>query len=277
MSRILVVGASGNVGSEIVRLLKEQGHSVKTTTSKPSRSADQVHVDLLTGQGIHEAFEGVDRAFFLSPGGYADQYKTLSPLIQEAKRRGLEKVVLMTAMGADANEASPMRRAELELEKSGLAYNIIRPNWFMQNFNTFWVQGIHQQGKILLPAKKAKVSFIDTRDISAVAAKLLTTGQFDNRAFNLTGPTAIDHDEVAQWISKSTGKKIVYQEITPADLRKGLLGAGLREDYTDFLLLIFGYLAEGYNATTTDSVKSIIGRDPISFAQYAQDYKKSWL
>src|SRR6185503_14578197 len=109
----------------------------------------------------------------------ADQYKVLSPLIQEAKRQGLEKVVLMTAMGANAVETAPFRRAEIELEKSGLTYNIVRPNWFFQNFNTFWIQGILNYGKILVPGGNAKTSFIDARDISAVVAKLLTTSEFD--------------------------------------------------------------------------------------------------
>jgi uncharacterized protein YbjT (DUF2867 family) len=169
----------------------------------------------------------------------------LSPLIQEAKRRGLQKVVLMTAMGADMNDAAPMRKAEIELENSGLAYNIIRPNWFMQNFNSFWVQSIREQGKILLPAKQAKVSFIDSRDISAVAAKLLTSNDRNNRAFNLTGARAIHHSQVADEISKATGKSVVYQNIEPATLKQGLLAAGVPEDYSDFLVLIFGYLAEG--------------------------------
>src|SRR5687768_9860572 len=116
--KILVVGANGVVGSELVRLLKEQGHSVRVTTSKAASGGDQVQVNLVTGEGIRQAFEGVDRAFLLSPSGYGDQYKILSPLIQEARRRGLQKVVLMSAFGADANDAAPLRRAEIELEKS---------------------------------------------------------------------------------------------------------------------------------------------------------------
>lgn len=276
---VLVVGASGTVGSELSRLLKEQGYSVRATTSKPVKddSASLVHVNLATGEGITKAFEGVDKAFFLSPPGYADQYAMLSPLVQEAKRRGLKKVVLMTAMGANASEDTPFRRVEIELEKSGLAYNIIRPNWFLQNFNTFWIQGIREQGKILLPAGNAKVSFIDARDISAVAAKLLTSDEFNNKDFDLTGSESVDHAQVAAAISKATGKTITYQEIKPEELKAGLLAAGLPKDYTDFLLLIMGFLREGYSARTTDNVKLITGKAPHTLAAYAQDYKASWL
>ena len=165
---VLIVGASGTVGSELVRLLKADGYQTRAITSQKTKvGPGQVYANLATGESLSAAFEGVDRAYLLSPPGYADQYKILSPLIQEAKRRGLKKVVLMTAMGANANEASPLRRAEVELEKSGLTYNIIRPNWFMQNFNTFWVQGIREQHVIALPAGTARTSFIDARDISA--------------------------------------------------------------------------------------------------------------
>lgn len=273
---ILVVGANGMVGTELVRLLRQQGKNVRTTTSKKASGQSEAHLNLVTGEGITAAFEGVTKAFFLSPPGYADQHTLLSPLIQEAKRRGLEKVVLMTAMGANAVETSPFRRAEIELEKSGLAYNIIRPNWFMQNFHTFWIQGIKEQGKILLPAGKAKTSFIDARDISAVAAKLLTSDLLPNQDLDLTGPEALDHAQVADELSRATGKKIAYQETSPAEFRQGLYGAGLPRDYADFLVLIMGFLREGYAERTTENVRKILGREPSGFRQYAHDHKTNW-
>lgn len=275
---ILVIGASGTVGSELVSQLKTNGYSIRATTSKAvsSSDSDTVHVNLATGDGITAAFEDVDKAFLMSPPGYADQYALVSPLIQEAKRRGLKKVVLMTAMGANASDSTPFRRAELDLEKSGLNYNIIRPNWFLQNFNTFWLQSINEHSKILLPAGKAKASFIDARDIASVAAKLLTTNNFDGKDFDLTGPEAVDHDQVAGEISKASGRKITYQEISPDELRQSLLKAGAPKDYTEFLLLIMGYLKEGYNARLTSNVKEITGHAPKSLSDYVKDYKNYW-
>ncbi len=275
---VLIVGASGTVGSELVRLLKADGYQTRAVTSQKAKvGPGQVYANLATGEGLSAAFEGVDRAYLLSPPGYADQYKILSPLIQEAKRRGLKKVVLMTAMGANANEASPLRRAEVELEKSGLTYNIIRPNWFMQNFNTFWVQGIREQHVIALPAGTARTSFIDARDISAVAARLLVDDSLSGKAFDLTGPAAVTHAEAAAAISSATGLSVRYQDIEPKVLKDGLLSAGLPADYVDFMILIFGFLKEGYSAGITSSVKDILGREPHSLTQYVQDYKKSWL
>ncbi|MCB0415702.1 MAG: SDR family oxidoreductase [Bdellovibrionales bacterium] len=274
--KVLVIGASGTVGSLIVQKLKEKGYQVSAATSKPVKSEEQVQIDLASGQGLKSAFEGVDRAFLISPPGYANQYEILSPLIQEAKRRGLKKVVLMTAFGANADESSPFRRAEVELEKSGLNYNIIRPNWFFQNFSTYWVSGIKEHNKILVPAGTAKVSFIDVRDIASTAVELLTSDEFANRDFDLTGPESLDHDQIAELISKVSGKSVTYEEIKPEVLKEGLLGAGFPEDYVDFMLLIFGYLREGYSADVTDSVKTVLGREAIGFEQYSREFKGSW-
>jgi uncharacterized protein YbjT (DUF2867 family) len=275
--KILAIGASGTVGSGIVRILKKQGHAVVAATSKKAVDPDQVFVNVVTGEGLRAAFEGVDRAFFLSPPGHADMYGILAPLIQEAKRRALKKVVLMTAFGANASDETPFRRAELDLERSGLAFNVIRPNWFFQNFNTYWIQGIREQAKILVPAGPAKASFIDTRDISAVAAKLLVDDTLSNSAFDLTGPESVDHAEVAQAISKATTKTVTYESIPADTLKQGLLSAGFAKDYVEFFMLITGFLREGYNAPVTGAVREILGRDPISLAQYASDSKKAWL
>lgn len=277
--RILIVGASGTVGSELSRLLKKQGHRVRATTSKKVTQAtdELVHINLATGEGIRDAFEGVDRAFLLSPPGHADQHAILSPLIFEAKRRGLKKVVLMTAMGANANEQSPFRKAEIDLEKSGLNYNIIRPNWFLQNFNTFWIQGINTESAIALPAGTAKVSFIDARDISAVAAKLLISDKFDRQDFDLTGSESLTHADVARVLSRVSGRNIVYKDITADEFKKGLLQAGLPASYADVLVTIMGFLKEGYSERVTTRVSDITGAKPRTLEQYANDFKQSWI
>ncbi|MGZ3826816.1 MAG: SDR family oxidoreductase [Bdellovibrio sp.] len=276
---ILVIGATGTVGSELMRILKSEGHTVRGTTSKPVKPSENhlVQVDLSSGAGLEKAFAGVDRAFLLSPPGFANQFQILSSLINQTQKSKVKKVVLMSAMGASASDSTPFRQAEIQLENSGLEYNIIRPNWFLQNFNTFWIQGIKEQGKILVPAGNAKVSFIDARDISAVAAKLLTSSDHANQAFDLTGSISHTHDEVAQALSKVTGKIIKYQEIPPETLKQGLLAASLPGDYVEFLLMIFGFLREGYNSRIENSVNTVLGRSPLSLEDYAGDYCKYWL
>jgi uncharacterized protein YbjT (DUF2867 family) len=275
---VLVFGATGNIGSEVMRLLKNEGFRVRGTTSQTiPKGSDLVHVNLATGEGIDAAMDRVDRAFLMSPPGYSDQYSILSPLIQEAKRRNLKKVVLMTSLGANSSDSTPFRRAELELENSGLSYNIVRPNWFYQNFNTFWVSGIHSQGKILLPAGNAQVGFIDTRDVAAVIEKLLTTNQHSKQAFDITGPELVDHHTVANAISSATGKVITYQEIEPETLFSGLISSGVPNEYAEFIIAILGYLRKGCSAVTNGNVEFILKREPIGLGKYANDYRNAWL
>ncbi len=276
MSQILVIGASGTVGSELVKLLKSKGQNVLQATSKTGVNPGQVHLNLLDRKNIDVAFENVDRVFLLSPPGYTNQDQILNPLIDMAKKKGVKKVVLMTAMGANAVESAPLRQAEIHLEKSGLNYNIIRPNWFMQNFNTYWIKGINKDSKIYLPVAKAKGSFIDARDIAATAAELLLTEKFNNQDFDLTSEEAIDHDQAASLLSQATGRKISFQDITPEAMHASLLNAGLPKDYTDFMIMILGYFKEGYSQKTTDAVERITGKKPRTFNQYANDYKASW-
>lgn len=272
----LVVGASGTVGSELSRLLAARGHRVLRTTRNPT-SADQVQLDLATGEGLADALTGVDRAFLLAPPGHVNQDELLVPLIEAARAQRLKKVVLMTAMGADVSDDLPLRKAELALIGSGVAWNVIRPNWFMQNFQTFWLHGIQTQNKILLPVGSAKGSFIDARDIAAVATQLLSHGDFDQQAFDLTGPRALDHDEVAAILSQAAGRTITFEDITADAMRAGLLQGGVPAPYAEFMVTILGYFKAGYAERTTDAVQRITGRAPRSIEQYAQDNRQAWV
>ncbi len=236
-----------------------------------------MHVDLATGAGLTPALTGADAAFLLSPPGFTNQDELLAPVIDAARTLGVGKVVLMTAMGADADPAGPLRKTETHLEGSGLTWNVIRPNWFMQNFNTYWLHGITHAGAIQLPVGDAKGSFIDARDIAAVAAALLVRSDWDNREFDLTGAEALDHDAVARILSQEVGRKIVYDDITPDETRAGLLAAGLPAAYAEFMLVILGFFKLGYAERVTDAVGTITGRAPRTFEGYARDYRDAFV
>ena len=273
----LVIGASGTVGSALVQNLRARGQTVRLATSRTPTQPDQVQVDVLQRQGLEAAFQGVQRAFLMAPPGYVPQDHLLVPLIEQARAAGVQKVVLMSAMGADAAPDTPLRKTELALEASGLAWNTIRPNWFMQNFHTFWVQGIREQGRIFLPIGSARGSFIDARDIADVGAELLLGDAHVNQAFDLTGAEALNHDEVAAILSRETGRDIRHQEIPPEAMLQGLLGAGLPAPYAEFLVVILGYFAAGYAERRTDAVQRITGRAPRSFAAYAREFRAQWV
>lgn len=276
MTTTLVIGANGQIGSTLAGLLAAQGQTVRRATSRTPTQAGEVPLNLATGEGLASALAGADQLFLMAPPGFANQHELLIPAIDAAKAAGVRKLLLLSAMGANADDNIPLRRAELHLERSGLAWNVIRPNWFMQNFHTFWLHGIQTQGQILLPVGNAKGSFIDTRDIAAVAAKLLSSDDFVNAAHDLTGSESLDHTQVAAILSKAAGRPIGYTDIPEDAMRQGLLGAGLPADYAEFLLVILGAFKAGYSAGITDSVQRITGNAPIRLEQYAQDFKSHW-
>ncbi len=111
----LVIGASGTVGSALVQNLRARGQTVRLATSRAPTQPDQVQLDVLQRQGLEAAFQGVQRAFLMAPPGYVPQDHLLVPLIEQARAAGVKKVVLMSAMGADAAPDTPMRKAELAL------------------------------------------------------------------------------------------------------------------------------------------------------------------
>lgn len=280
MSLTLVVGASGAVGGAVVSELVQRGERVRAISSKAQPAAagpvQWVRADVVGGEGLDAAFEGVTRAFVFSPPGHVNQHEINIPLIRRAQAARLDKLVLMTAMGANADPQAPLRLAELALEGAGLAYNIVRPNWFMQNFSAAWLPGILATGKIRLPAGDARTSFIDVRDVAAVAARLLTGHDVDNRAFDLTGPAALTHAEVAAELSKVAGRRVDYENVDPAELRTALVAGGAPAPYADFLVTILGFLAAGYNERTTSDVRDLLGREPTAFDRYARDHRQAW-
>lgn len=276
MTTTLVIGANGQIGSTLASLLAAQGQTVRRATSRTASQPGEVHVNMATGEGLAQALTGANQLFLMCPPGFANQHELAIPAIDAAKAVGVRKVLLLSAMGANADDSIPLRRAELYLERSGLAWNVIRPNWFMQNFHTFWLHGIQTQSQIFLPVGNAKGSFIDTRDIAAVAAKLLSSDNFVNAAHDVTGSESLDHTQVAAILSKAAGRTIGYTEIAEDAMRQGLLGAGMPADYTEFLLVILGAFKAGYAERITDGVQRITGQAPIRFEQYAQDFKAHW-
>ena len=281
MARYSIVGASGTVGAALLRSLPallSDGDTIQAATSnhaKAGRSVDGVawvHLDLVTGEGRDAALAGVDRLFMLSPPGHADQERLLAPLISEAAQRGLQKIVLMTALGVDASDG-PLRRVELALERSGVPFNVLRPNWFMQNFHTFWRHPIVTTSSLPLPAGTAPVSFIDARDIGEVAARLLVDDRHAGRAFELTGPQALTHAEAAQVLSEAVGRRIAYLDVEPAVFHRDLVAAGLPADYADLLVQLMAFVKAGYNARVSPDVEALLGKPARSLAAYAREFR----
>ncbi|EGE59827.1 UNVERIFIED_ORG: uncharacterized protein YbjT (DUF2867 family) [Rhizobium esperanzae] len=271
-SKILVIGANGTVGRHVVDGLLAKGEAVKAASraGKLVANAEGVVFDYAKPETFGPAFDGVDRAYVLLASGYADSKGMLLPVIEAAAARKV-KVVLQSAFGVDADDAIPYRQVEIALEKSGTSYVILRPNWFSDNFHTFWKPGI-DHGQIALPAAEGKSSFIDARDVAASGVAALTSSSFDGKAFNLTGPEALSYTQAAAILSEAIGKPVSYNAVSDEVFIDMLTGAGVSADYASFLALIFYPVRQGWTAVVNGDVETLTGKAPRSLQTYAADY-----
>ena len=167
------------------------------------------------------------------------------------------------------------RQEEKIIEESGIPYTFLRPTSFMQNFVNFYSETIRTKNAFYLHAGDVKVSFVDVRDIAAVAVELLTKNgsQHENKAYGITGQEALSYSQAAEILSKEIGKKISYIDIPEEDARKGMKQIGIEDWLIDALMEGFNYIITGgYGSQTTTIVEQITGRKPVSFAQFAKDY-----
>ncbi|THV23438.1 SDR family oxidoreductase [Peteryoungia ipomoeae] len=271
-NKILVLGATGNVGSHLVKTLIAKGETVKAATrsGKSVDGAEGVAFDFADPSGLANLFDGVDRAYIMLPGGSVAVKDLLLPVVEAAIARKV-KIVFQSVFGVDADDSIPYRQIEIQIEKSGIPYVILRPNWFSDNFHTFWKAGL-DHGQIALPAGDGKSSFIDARDIAESAAAALTSTQFDGKAFNLTGPEALGYAEAATILSGVIGKPVTYNAISDEAFIGILTGVGVPADYAGFLASIFHPVREGWTAAVTPDVQTLTGKAQRSVATYASDY-----
>ena len=269
--RILVLGATGQIGRNLIAELVARGEAVRAASRSgmPVAGAEGVRFDYTDAATHPAAFERVDRVFALVPAGQLDSPGLLGPVFTRAAQQGA-KVVLMTALGVDADESIPYRKAERLLERSGARWVVIRPNWFMDNFHSYWLPGV-KNGVVALPAGEGKTSFIDARDIATSAVAALTTDRFDGRAFNLTGPDALSYHEAVAMLSGVAGRTISYRPTDDESFVAMMAGLGIPEDYARFLAAIFHPVREGWAAGVTGDVEELTGRAPRSLRDYARD------
>jgi uncharacterized protein YbjT (DUF2867 family) len=278
---ILVTGSSGTVGTEVVNELLAAGASVRAAyhTRLPQASGVQgVRVDLTTGEGMDEALDGV-HALFLLMGGMSDQTAAEIRIVEAARRAGVSRLVKLSVFGAETEAysfARIHRQVERAVEASGMSYTFLRPVSFMQNFLTYYGDTIRREDAFYLPCGTGREAHVDARDIARVAAQALTSPGHDGKGYDLTGPELLSYAEAAAKLSAVLGRTITYVDVTEADFKRSMLGAGLPADYVDNLLDLHRYIREGRGAVTSTAVKDVTGRDPISFDRFARDYASAW-
>jgi uncharacterized protein YbjT (DUF2867 family) len=296
---ILVTGATGTVGSELVKQLvsslsSSSGQSVIIRAAVRSQNkankfrqygetVEIVNMDYNKPETIATALNKVGKLFLLTLPSL-NMTDISSKVISEAKKNGVQYIVKLSVFGADAEPGITIgrlhRQEEKIIEEAGITYTFLRSNAFMQNFVNYFGYNIKAQSAIYLPAGEGKVSFVDARDVAAVAAKLLSENngitQHENKAYVITGPEALSYSQVTEIISEEIGKKISYIDTEEEDARKVMESMSIEDWLIDAIIEDFYNTKMGNRTTTTNTVEQIMRRKPISFAQFVRDYANSF-
>jgi uncharacterized protein YbjT (DUF2867 family) len=273
---ILVIGATGTIGSEVVGQLLAADERPRAFVRDPDKArrllGEQVEQgvgDLDRPETIEAALAGVDRLFLLTT------QSSLQPdwersVIAAAADAGVAHLVKLSVFRAD--EQSPLqfarqhRQAEQALEQSGLAWTMVRPVFLMQNLRTM-VRG----DAIFTAAGDGRVAMIDARDIAAVAVAALTTPGHEGKIYTLTGPEALTFDDVASKLSQQSGKQIRHVRVSVDDVRTALESAGVAAWFADDMARLHAMLAAGYEDLVTDDVRAVTGSPARTLAQVVRD------
>jgi uncharacterized protein YbjT (DUF2867 family) len=287
---ILVTGATGTVGSEVVNQLssvksdfkiKAAVHSVeKAKKVQNFQRVEPIQIDYDKQEGLQAAFKDANKLFLLThPSSKSADHET--NLITEARKSGIRHIVKQSIMGADLKadvEAMRLhRQAEKVIEESGIPYTFLRPNEFMQGFINFQGSTIKNNDAFYIPAEDAKVSMVDARDIAAVAVKALVDGERHyNKTYLVTGPEALSYYQAAEILSNATGRKIDYVNISDEEARGAMKEVGLDDWLINAISDLYTYFRKGYASHVSPAIEEVTGKKPITFAQFARDYAEAF-
>jgi len=277
---ICITGAGGTVGSEVTRQLASAKASFRVAhfskhkvEAAQARGIEAAVIDFKEPETLRAAFQGCDRLFLLGPN-VLNQVELELNAIEAAKSAGIQHIVKLSVLGA-AEElyslAAIHRSVEKAIESSGMAWTFLRPNSFMQNSVTFMSPMIQAESAFYSSAGNATISHVDVRDIAAVAIKALTGSSCEGKAYNLTGPEALSYDGIASDLSNALGRPISHVNLSPSDLKGGMLASGMPEAMADQMMDLERYLREGNASLVTDDVKQVTGQASRRYADFVRE------
>lgn len=268
-STALVFGATGTVGSHVVRSLVDRGHHVRAFVRDPGRAAAMFGTEVPTAVGdladrvaVDAALVDVDRVL-LCIGNRPDQADLEMAAIDACRSSGVRRVVKISAKGAAVGSPVPFwdqhARVEDHLWRSGLGAVVLRPSTYGSN-PLASAQSVAAVGRLFAPAGSAPIAFVDPRDVAAVAATALLFPVHDGHTYTLTGPEPLTFGQVAERWAAIIGRPVEYVDIPDDAARATMVGLGVPPWTADGIVAVFRQLRRGVAAPVTDQVERLLGR-----------------
>ena len=283
---ILVTGATGTIGKDVVKGLIAKGEQVRAMIHNPEKTppasrepgAEYVTGDLEKPETVIAALQGAEKAFLLSPEG-PRMPELHGKFASAARDAGVRHLVRLSILPANPEAPLPLAKWHGEADRlvmeSGVPYTILRPAYFMQN-NLRAARTIASEGAIYGAMGDGKVGHIDTRDIAEVAATVLTSEGHEGQIYPLTGPESLSMAEVAARLSTTLGKTVKYVNLPPDKAKAGMMEMGMPDWRADAWVALGGMIAMGKADMATPAVKDILGREPHNIDQFAAEYAQAF-
>jgi uncharacterized protein YbjT (DUF2867 family) len=274
---ILVTGAGGTVGREVVSLLLAAGKKVRAMTRNPGKARFDARVEVVAGdfektESLASATQGAERVFSLSTGPNLAAHE--GALASAAKKAGVGHIVSLSVLGAGGGARSGVAAWHVDSEKaiqdSGVPWTFVRPGPFMSNALQ-WAQSVKSQGKVFSNYGDGKFPPIHPRDIAAVAVQALTQPGHAGKAYGITGSQAMGVGDMVRVLSEALGKPIQFVSIPDEAAREGMIKAGLPPVMVDALLPFGGYIRSGKAAEVQPTLEQVTGRPALTFIEWARE------
>lgn len=278
---ILITGATGTAGSEVIKRLCTQGKPVRAITRNLQKAEANrlahvqfVKADFDDPDSMRRACAGAERAFLLTSSTERAEKQQIE-FVRVAQQSGVGHIVKLSQLHADVTSPGRFLRyhaaVEAAVQAAGMTFTFLRPNLYMQGLLNFR-HSMKQKGAFFAAAGEARISAVDVRDLADVAAAALTSSQYDNKSYSLTGPEALTFSEMAEQLSAALGRTIAFVDVSPDAMREALAGLGFPAWQADGLLEEFAMYRRGEAAEVESGVAEALNRNPRSFGEFARDY-----
>jgi (4-alkanoyl-5-oxo-2,5-dihydrofuran-3-yl)methyl phosphate reductase len=280
---ILVTGATGTVGREVVTQLLAAGEQVRGMTRNPSTAKLDARVEVVKGDfaapdTLAKAVDGVERVFSLTFGPQTGVHER--DLAGLAKKAGVRHIVKLSAMGGDGETKNAIRKwheqGEEAIKATGISWTVVRPGGFMSNA-LHWRETVRTQGKVFSNYGDGKLPSVHPRDIAAVAVRALTSDGHERKTYHLTGPEALSVGEQVDILSEVLGRRIEYVPITDDVARKGMEKAGMPPLLIDALIPFAAFIRSGRAAEVLPTVEEVTSRPALTFLDWAREHAEAFL